>query len=76
MNRKLVLMPDSKIMPDRKLTPHSLSWDQEIDRVIEQRCAEERMTRSEYVRHCIRMEAARGRRMIGAQPGRELQHAA
>ncbi len=39
--------------------PHSLSWPDDIDDLINQRAQQERMTRSEYVRKCIREEAQR-----------------
>lgn len=40
-------------------TPHSLSWSEDIDKLVLHRCQQERMTRSEYIRKCIREEATR-----------------
>lgn len=42
-----------------KHTPRSLSWPEELEAVVFKRCKEEQMTRSEYVRKCIREEAGR-----------------
>jgi metal-responsive CopG/Arc/MetJ family transcriptional regulator len=40
-----------------KSEPRSVSWNDDLDQLITKRCSEERMTRSEFIRHCVRVES-------------------
>lgn len=57
-----------------KARPRSISWCDELEVTISRRATEERMTRSEYIRKCVREEAERSQTRKVHQFMAALQH--